>query len=244
VSHYQQTEFVKTIKRYFPLFFERGSVLEVGSADINGSIRNLFTGCDYIGVDVAAGDGVDIVKPGQDLDLPDASFDVVISCECFEHNQFWRETFLNMVRMLRPGGLCIFTCGGLGRREHGTRRSNPDSICTAIAEEPDYYRNLSGRDFERCAELRELFGYYEFFTNIYFRDLYFVGMKRGGNVQPDVFSSIRRDVRKIKSEHPMPFWRPVPAALEWFVKAGLARLLGEARFHDLNYRRGSSRKKT
>ena len=50
-----------------------------------------------------------------DIALPTASFDVVISCECFEHNPYWRETFLNMTRVLRPGGLFVLTCATTGR---------------------------------------------------------------------------------------------------------------------------------
>jgi len=51
----------------------------------------LFSDCDYIGLDVAPGNGVDIVCEGQNYDAPDESFDVVISCEVMEHNPFWRK---------------------------------------------------------------------------------------------------------------------------------------------------------
>lgn len=34
-------------------------------------------------------------------------YDITISCNCFEHNPYWRETFLNMHRMTKEGGLCL-----------------------------------------------------------------------------------------------------------------------------------------
>ena len=61
-------------------------VLEIGSADINGSIRSFFPGSDYTGVDLSAGPGVDVVASGHELALPDRDVDLAISCECFEHN--------------------------------------------------------------------------------------------------------------------------------------------------------------
>ena len=90
MSHPEQREFVAEIKRTYPDLFSSKKVLEVGSLDINGSIREFFTECAYLGVDLAAGPGVDLVSRGEDLDFPDESFDVVASCECFEHNQIGR----------------------------------------------------------------------------------------------------------------------------------------------------------
>src|SRR5690606_19424692 len=106
-------------------FFRGTRVLEVGSLDLNGSVRSNFSGCDYLGIDVAAGPGVDLVCQGQDYDAPDGSFDVVTSCEAMEHNPYWRETFANMLRLCRPGGLILMTCATTGRGEHGTTRKHP-----------------------------------------------------------------------------------------------------------------------
>ena len=86
-------------------------------------VPGFFSNCEYIGVDIAEGPGVDVVCKGQNLQYESAAFDVVVSCECFEHNPFWKETFTNMVRMLKPGGICLITCATLGRKEHGTKRT-------------------------------------------------------------------------------------------------------------------------
>src|SRR5207237_8408702 len=162
MAHFQQRKFVAEVRSRFPEFFERAKVLEVGSWTYNDTIRTLFHSCDYVGADVAGGPDVDLVVPGQDLGFPTGHFDVVISCECFEHNPFWLETFLNMARMLRPGGLFVFTCAGIGRGVHGTARSTPTVSLTVAGEHADYYRNLSRRDFEHRIELRHHFARYAF----------------------------------------------------------------------------------
>jgi hypothetical protein len=104
VSHPWQLDFVASVKDKHPEFFSNTKVLEVGSLDINGSIRMFFSDCDYTGVDLGPGRGVDLIGKGEELPCPDGSFDVTASCECFEHNEKWVDTFTNMVRMTRPGG--------------------------------------------------------------------------------------------------------------------------------------------
>ena len=44
-----------------------GAVLEVGSRDYNGSPRSLFAGSEYVGVDIDAGNGVDLVMSAYEL---------------------------------------------------------------------------------------------------------------------------------------------------------------------------------
>jgi SAM-dependent methyltransferase len=170
VSHSWQLDFVGAIKQSYPEFFTNAKVLEVGSLDINGSIRPFFENCDYLGVDLGEGRGVDMVAKGEELDFPDGTFDTTASCECFEHNEKWSQTFQNMVRMTRPGGLVFFTCATTGRPEHGTRRTTPQDapFCG------DYYRNLVAEDFW---DLLADFAEHHFST--YIHDLRFVGIKNG-----------------------------------------------------------------
>ncbi len=79
-------------------------MLEIGSLDVNGTVRQHFEKCDYRGLDVAEGPGVDIVCQAQDYDAPIGSFDTVVCCEVMEHNPHWAETFANMLRLCQPGG--------------------------------------------------------------------------------------------------------------------------------------------
>jgi SAM-dependent methyltransferase len=180
MAHPQQAEYFTSIRAHYPSHFQQARVLEVGSLDINGSVRDLFSGCSYIGVDLQPGPGVDLACPGHLLALPSASFDTVISAECFEHNPFWRETLANMLRMARPGGLVLVSCATTGRKEHGTSRTNPDASPFTVQERWDYYRNLTARDIERGLNLGGWLADWHSWINYISYDLYFVGLRHGG----------------------------------------------------------------
>lgn len=96
-------------------------VLDVGSFDVNGSYRSLFDPekFDYVGLDMEAGPNVDIVPslPYIWKEIPDDSFDVVISGQALEHIEFFWVTVAEMVRVLKKDGLlCIIAPNGF--REH------------------------------------------------------------------------------------------------------------------------------
>jgi SAM-dependent methyltransferase len=174
MAHRQQFDFVKGVAHLHPNNFHNAKVLEVGSLDINGSVRQFFKDCNYIGIDLGEGKGVDIVCTGQDYDAPDNEFDTVISCECFEHNPDWVATFTNMHRMAKPNGLIIMTCATTGRPEHGTKRTSPGDapFCD------DYYRNLTEQDFVDNLNIDNMFSTYEFGVGHETKDLYFYGVKK------------------------------------------------------------------
>lgn len=174
-----QQGFIAMLARHLPEYFRDARVLEVGSLDINGSIRGLFARCDYTGIDVAGGKSVDVVCQGQDYDAPDGSFDHVVSCEVMEHNPSWKETFANMIRLCRPGGLVSMTCATTGRREHGTARTSPDSSPLTVAMGWDHYRNLTARDFSEAFPLGSHFSRHRFFCDWASYNLYFAGIRRG-----------------------------------------------------------------
>lgn len=178
MSHGEQQAFFAETARDLPDHFTGVRVLEVGSLDVNGSVRRHFTDCDYTGVDVADGPGVDLVAQGQDLVFPDGHFDTTISAECFEHNPYWSETFANMVRMTRPGGLVAFSCASTGRPEHGTPRSDPGSSPLTVGLGWEYYRNLTEDDFRADFDLDDLFSEHCFSTHETSHDLYFRGVRR------------------------------------------------------------------
>ena len=65
MSHFQQQEFFKRVKNHFPNYFNDVKVLDIGSLDINGNIKHLFSHpYYYVGLDLANGPNVDVVCPG------------------------------------------------------------------------------------------------------------------------------------------------------------------------------------
>ena len=129
-----------------------GPLLEIGSLDVNGSVRDLFPRADpYVGIDLAPGRAVDVVASGHDFGR-DESFATVVTTECLEHDPGWRQTLTNIERVLRPGGLLVLTCATTGRHEHGTARTSPAmSPFTSRSDgrsgrANDHYRNLTAED--------------------------------------------------------------------------------------------------
>lgn len=173
MAHREQFDYVFSIKEKFPNYFRNTRVLEVGSLDINGSVRQFFDECNYTGVDLGPGKGVDVISKGEELSYSNNFFDVTLSCECFEHNEQWEKTFLNMIRMTVPGGLVFFTCATTGRSEHGTRRTNPSSSPYA----QDYYKNLTRNDF-LSLNIEDVFSEFCFSINERHHDLQFYGIKK------------------------------------------------------------------
>ena len=183
MAHPEQAEFFTGVRAHYPDAFKGARVLEVGSLDINGSVRELFSECSYVGVDLQLAPGVDLACQGQLVEFSTGHFDTVISAECMEHNPFWRETTANMLRMTKPGGLVMISCATTGRLEHGTTRTNPDASPFTSAESWDYYRNLTGADFEDSLYLKGWLSDWSSWVNFITRDLYFVGLRLGGATQ-------------------------------------------------------------
>jgi SAM-dependent methyltransferase len=179
MSHPEQLAFFSGVAAANTPLLSGGRVLEIGSYDVNGSVREVFAAAgDYVGVDLTEGPGVDVVSFGHEYAAADESFDAAVSGECFEHDPHWRETFTNMVRLTRPGGLVAFTCASHGRPEHGTRRSDITDSPGTQAEGMDYYRNLVAADFDSLP-LATWFKDYRFWYQRSTFDLYFAGVRSG-----------------------------------------------------------------
>lgn len=180
MAHAEQIEFCKKIKDMYPDMFKNKNVLDVGSLDINGNNRYLFEECSYTGIDVAPGRNVDIVSVGHEYKGPDNFYDFIVSTECFEHDMNYRLTIKNIFRMLKSGGMFMFTCATANRREHGTRRTSPENapLLNEIPDWCDYYKNLSEKDIREIDNIDNIFEKYEFFVNYASNDLYFYGIKK------------------------------------------------------------------
>src|SRR5689334_13401175 len=96
---------------------DRLKVVDVGSADVNGSYRPFFETAqfDYVGLDLEAGAGVDVtVATPYNYPLPDNSADVVISGQMIEHCEFFWLAFEEMIRIVKPDGYLIVIAPSAG----------------------------------------------------------------------------------------------------------------------------------
>lgn len=95
-------------------------VLEIGSYDVNGSVRGLFPRAEYVGLDIRGGPGVDRVWDGETLP-PDltCAFDCVVSTETLEHAANPEAVVQAMIQALVPSGDLIVTAASPERTPHG-----------------------------------------------------------------------------------------------------------------------------
>jgi SAM-dependent methyltransferase len=98
---------------------EGKSVVEVGSLNVNGTVRDYVMSlgpAEYVGIDIRAGDGVDEVCDVADLvrRFGRERFDVVISTETLEHVEDWKSGITNMKNVCVTGGILLLTAASRG----------------------------------------------------------------------------------------------------------------------------------
>lgn len=177
MAHAAQKSFFNTVKDAHYEKFVCTRVLDCGSLNVNGTIRDLFIDpVEYVGIDIVGGPDVDIVASvaefkdnhfGHDGTQP---FEVIVSGEMLEHDEFWKEDIQRMIDMLKSGGLLAVSCAGKDRPEHGTRRTGSE-----WGTNPDYYRNIEALDVE---PFRDQFEEFYVIENTHDKDLYFYGIKK------------------------------------------------------------------
>jgi len=101
----------------YPKHFNDCSVLEMGSLNINGSIRPYFTNCEYIGVDWINGSTVDVVSLAHEVKFK-KKFKTIISSSMLEHDPYWKKSLTNMVKLLAQDGGLFLSWGGIGNPPH------------------------------------------------------------------------------------------------------------------------------
>ena len=204
MPHAEKIQFVSYVRSLFPHLFARSSVIEIGSLDINGSVRELFDNGEYTGVDLAEGPNVDLVALGHETHLAENSYDVAVSAGCFENNPFWREAFSEMCRLARE--LVVVTAATHGRPEHGTKATTPeDSPFTA--DRGGFYRTLGVEDLASL-DLNQFFTEYEISNSLTTNDIYFWGLLKSAST-----TATAQELRKkgLKDQTTLPKTEPAPA---------------------------------
>jgi SAM-dependent methyltransferase len=180
MAHPEQHGFFREASHRFSEQFDNATkILEVGSQNINGTVRDFFpNAAEYLGIDLGQGLCVDWVVPGELIELPDRWADIVISTECFEHCREWHKVFINMIRISKPGGLILVTCAGIGRSTHGTI----DSELGSSPFTPSYYKNLGIDNISSKIATGLYFSRHSFEINSSTKDLYFWGIRSDSDI--------------------------------------------------------------
>lgn len=104
------------VKKY--LTSDNLNVMDLGSMDIHGCYKPLFSAHNYVGADISPGPNVDfVIDDPYDWEIEDNSFDVIISGQTFEHIEFFWLTIEEMARVLKPAGLLCIVAPSAGK-EH------------------------------------------------------------------------------------------------------------------------------
>lgn len=130
LMHSQARDFIAGWRTNAPV-----TVAEIGSKNINGSVRDLFPNASWTGLDIRPGPDVDVVANPMDWSPP-ALVDFVITCEVLEHTVEWALVVLQGWSWLKPGGWLLITCAGPGRGHHS-------AVDGCSLRPNEYYANIS-----------------------------------------------------------------------------------------------------
>ena len=198
MAHPQQLAYFERISKLFaePLA-DAKNILEVGSQNINGTVRDIFANhVNYLGIDLGQGKDVDLVIPGELVELPDGWADIAISTECFEHAENWRDILLNMIRITKPQGLVLLTFAGKGRAVHGTLDSDTFSSPFTTT----YYQNLGPDDIAQCIAIGKYFSRHGFEVDSVAHDTYFWGIRNSDNQADSDWESLERRLTRAQGQ--------------------------------------------
>jgi SAM-dependent methyltransferase len=129
------------MREWLPRWGLSGKVLEVGSLNVNGTIRAWVPVT--VGIDLRQGKGVDKVMDACDLpkEYPAHYFDHVVSVDALEHARNWKGFVQGMWQVLKPGGLCVLAACAPGKGHHD--------------HNGDYWR-FTAEDFRRVYAAQEI----------------------------------------------------------------------------------------
>lgn len=169
--HAEARSFVARARElHLPIDLSRLLVVEYGSRDINGSVRDIFSGADsYIGLDLSPGKDVDVVGDAATWRSPTPP-DVIVCCELLEHAIDAERVAKNACASVTLGGFVIITCACDPRASHSAQDGGK-------LREGEHYENIKHSDLSQW--LDPGFDVYEFEEHGGRGDLYALVRKRG-----------------------------------------------------------------
>lgn len=148
---------ISTVRTFVEAFTNRNGcnfdVLEIGSLNINGQVRDLFKG-KYVGIDLTNGPGVDIQMDAMDIKkkFKGGEFDMVMCLETLEHTKDPVRVVENMRWALKPGGWMIISTPSINHPLH-------DYPSDYYRFTDNLYRDVFFADFEELSmEVQCYFG--------------------------------------------------------------------------------------
>ena len=112
---------MQNYKNHYLINLENLKILDIGSYDSSGTsfnYRSIFdeNTWEYVGMDLKEGPNVDLVV--SDVykwdEIPNESFDLVISGQAFEHMEFFWKAIEEIARILKNGGYCCIIAPSSG----------------------------------------------------------------------------------------------------------------------------------
>lgn len=133
-----------------------GRVLEFGSLDINGGVRDAIDTVRYYGIDLQDGPGVHEIADAA-IFRSTSRVDLVVCCEVLEHSPNVEGILANAHANLRAGGVLLVTCATAPRAPHSAVDGGPIRV-------GEHYANVDPDDLAVTAEL---VGFYPQVVQVY-----------------------------------------------------------------------------
>lgn len=114
-------------------------------------IRSIFPntiGSEWLGANIKSGTIINGIRHEDShcLSFEDSSFDLVVSCDVFEHVNDYKKTFQEVARVLKRKGLLIFTIPFFDDRDEITQRADISDGNIVYYEKPLYHGNPISED--------------------------------------------------------------------------------------------------
>jgi SAM-dependent methyltransferase len=144
-------KFVEVCSKYLPI---QEPIYEFGSKQPKGQegfadLRPFFKGYNYVGTDMENGLGVDEIQNLHEINLPDKSVGMCISCNTFEHVEYPRKAVSELYRVLKPGGFLIIS-SHMNFRIHAAPddywRFTPDGFRSLLKSFESVYVDWNGKE--------------------------------------------------------------------------------------------------